>query len=905
MTAEQWTQVQHLFEAALDRDPSERDAFLNDACGNAAIRAEVASLLDADATPHPLLDSLALEAIALPDDLLPPGILPSSGDRVGPYQVIEPIGRGGMGAVFLAERADGQFQQRVALKLIRTGAASEALLSRFHAERQILAGLHHPNVARLLDGGVSSDGHPYFAMEHVDGLPIDAYVASRNSTTTERLRLFIDVCLAVQYAHRRLVVHRDIKPSNVLVTPDGRPMLLDFGIARVLDNSNETNAPSDLTRTGQAVMTPAYAAPEQVRHETVTTATDVYALGVLLYELLAERRPYDLDGCTPAEVERIVCKQVPPRPSSTAPPARSYDLTGDLDTIVMKALRKEPERRYASPEHLAGDLQRWTDGRPVHARPDTFRYRAGKFVQRHRAAVASVAAGLLLVASLITFYTVQLASERDRARVEAATASQVSQFLGDLFATAAPTASRGTEPTARDLLDDGAARIDHDLTGQPLVQSRLMQVMGEAYQDLGSFDEAASLLERALNLGREHLGPRHPDVASTMNSLAVLRQETGRYEAADSLYRQALALQQFRLGSQDTIVAATLHNWGTLLHAQGQYDRADSLYQQALDVRQALLAPGHPATASTLNEIATLHYDRGDLDAAADLYRETYELRQAHYGGDHPDVAASLNNLGMVLRHKGDFDASEDAYLSALAMRERVYDGPHPDVAHTLNHLGRLHANRGDYAAGEPYARRALDMRIDLFGEEHVEVTASMGNLAGILSGMGDPEAAAEYYRRALDINRSLFGDEHPYVAAFTYSLGSVLHAAGRQTEAETLYRESLALHRTVLPAEHPNLAYPLLRLGTLLVETGRAPDAEGLLREAVTVRTDALGPDHWRVAAAENLLGWCLARTGRPDEARDLLQRSTEILEATHGPDDARTRAAAQRLAEIDPPED
>lgn len=898
MDETRWTQIEILFNAVLDREPDARDAFLRTACADDPdLLAEVRSLLAADAYAHPLLDSLALDAMVLPADLLPDGILPAEGEQVGPYRIVRPLGRGGMGAVFLAERADGQFEQQVALKLIRGGTASGQIVRRFQSERQILARLQHPQIARLLDGGLTEDGQPYFAMEYVDGVPLDQYCEAHDSSIEERLHLIRAACDAVQSAHRQLVVHRDLKPANILVTADSQVKLLDFGIAKMLARAEDAMSDPALTQTGHAVMTPAYAAPEQLRREPVTTATDVYALGMVLYELLAGERPYDLSECSPAEMERIVGAQMPRPPSTVAPASRQRLLRGDLDTIVLKALRKEPERRYASAEALAKDLKRHLEGRPVEARPDTATYRTRKFFQRHRAGVTATAAVVVLITALVTFYTMQLAQERDRAQLEAATATQVSDFLQDLFTVADPSASGGEDVTARTLLDEGAERIESELTGQPAVQARMMQVMGEVYQSLGAFDAAAPLLERSLTLRRALPDVPPPDVAASLNSLAVLHQETGAYATADSLYRAALAIQEAEQGPDNPAVAATLHNWGTLLHFQGEYDQADALFQRAVTIRSTQFGEADPQTASTLNEIATLRFDRDDLDGAEALYRQTLDVRRAHFEGDHPELAASLNNLAMVLRHKGQFEESEVLYREALAMRERLYDGPHPDVAHSLNHLARLYSNMGDYAAAEPVAREALAMRIDAFGEDHVETTASMGNLAGILGGLGRHAEQAGLYRRALEVNEGRLGREHPYVAALSYSLASALHASGDGTAAESYYRESLALHRQLFPDGHVNTAFPLIRLGALLTETGRAVEAEPLLREAITLRTDGLGADHWQVAVARSTLGLCLTEAGRYAEAEPLLVESHDILRAVHGPDDARVQTAQERL--------
>ncbi|MDQ7053776.1 MAG: serine/threonine-protein kinase, partial [candidate division KSB1 bacterium] len=436
---------------------------------------------------------------------------------------------------------------------------SQEIVQRFRRERQILAQLQHDNIARVLDGGLTGDGQPYFTMEYVEGEPIDAYCDRHRLTIEARLRLFLQVCDAVHAAHRNLVVHRDLKPGNILVTPDGTAKLLDFGIARVL--SHDGAVPATVQTGGLQVMTPEYASPEQVRGEPVTTASDVYGLGVVLYELLAGRRPYDFPERTPAQVEKVVTGTEPKKPSAAVhhPPKAATSggdtlaavsharrsqprrlqrlLAGDLDNICLMALRKEPERRYGSAAQLRDDIHRYLNSLPVAARPATLRYRVGKFMRRHTAAVAAATAGLILLAGLTGYYTTRLAAERDRAQAEAQKAQQVAGFLAGLFKTSDPSEARGRRITARELLDRGAARIERELATQPEVQANMMEVVGTVYQSLAQLDEAAELLEKSLSVREHFAGEVGPEIARTLWVLGKVRSQQGNYEAADSLQR--------------------------------------------------------------------------------------------------------------------------------------------------------------------------------------------------------------------------------------------------------------------------------------------------------------------------------------------------------------------------------
>ena len=869
MDNQRYKRILHIFESALELEASEREAYVRGECGeDEELCEEVLSLLAADTDPHSILDGVAVDAVDLPEALR------MEGKRIGPYRVLSRLGTGGMGAVYLAERADGQFEQEVALKLIRRGMDSEVILQRFHGERQILARLQHPNIARLLDGGLSDDGLPYFTMEYVDGEPIDRYCDRKRLGVDERLLLFETVCRAVQYAHRNLVVHRDLKPSNILVTGEGEVKLLDFGIAKVLSDEEEAEG---LTRTGSRVMTPGYASPEQVRGEGVTTASDVYSLGVILYELLSGHRPYGTADSTPQELEQAILTTVPERPSkaagttdvdtdaavvsetrSTQPQQLQRRLSGDLDNICLMALRKEPERRYESAAHMLEDIRRHQQGRPVVARPDTVGYRFGKFVQRNRVAVGAALGVVVLVAALVVFYTARLTRERDRARLEAAKAAQVSEFLASLFKVADPSESRGETITAREMLDRGAARIDEELADQPEVQAEMLTVVGDVYRTLGAYDVAGPLLDRALATRLDLYGRTHLGVVATQN-----------------------ALQQ-------------------LYYEQGDYERVVAITRDNLELRRRLLGREHRDIALSLNDLGWMMFELDSLDQAEKYNREALAMRRHLAGGDKDvDVAESLNNLGLVLYDKGRYEEAEQMLLEALEIRRELLGDIHPHVGYSLNNVAVLYEETRDYEKAEVYYRQAVEVDEKVLGADHPLLATSMTNLGRLLRTEGEYEEAEKFIRRAVELDKQR-GARHPYVAYDLNELAQVLKLKGDTAGAEEAYREAISIYREAYPGGHGYLASPLIGYGTILMEAGDAATAEGMFREAIDMAVQSLPAGHWKIALGQSTLGGCLTVLARYDEAEPLLLESYGKLQEARGDDDAETRRTARRLAEL-----
>jgi eukaryotic-like serine/threonine-protein kinase len=581
-SAERWPEIEALLDAALDLPPDARSDFLDRAAPDPVVGAAAARLLQARKRVEHFLERpatwLAASLLASTGGTDAGAPLPTP-QQVGPYRVVRELGHGGMGAIFLAERADPQLRQRVALKLVR-GVTTEPLVRRFLEERQILASLDHPNIARLLDGGITADGLPWFAMEYIEGTAIDRYCDEHGLGIGARLALFLRVCDAVQYAHRNLVVHRDLKPSNILVTDAGWVKLLDFGIAKLLASGGDAAA-ARLTQSGPPPMTPLYASPEQIRGETVSTATDVYALGVLLYNLLTGQPAYQIANHSPHEIARVILQEEAKPPSAVAARASRGRLRGDLDTIVLTALRKEPERRYATAEQLAADVRRHVEGQPVRARPDTWGYRTGKFVRRHRAGVAAA----LVFAGLLVGYGVTVTMQANRVAREAAKTERVKEFLVSLFTHAMPAVTKGSDPTASELVERGARRVAVELADQPEIQAEMMMLLGRVYLTMGRYDAAIAQLEPALAIRRRLQPGLSRDAAATAQLLAEALHYQGRFADADTLLREVIEAQQRLFGAESAQVGATLNDLGDLLHTRGEYAAAEEHLRQRV---------GHP-----------------------------------------------------------------------------------------------------------------------------------------------------------------------------------------------------------------------------------------------------------------------------------------------------------------------
>lgn len=690
----------------------------------------------------------------------PPGVVltgdPMKDELVGRYRIVERVGAGGMGVVYRAIRADDQYRQEVALKLVRRGMDTEQVLQRFRTERQILANLDHPHIARLLDGGMASDGRPYLVMDYVAGEPIDAWCRQRELSLRGRLELFLTVCEAVQHAHHNLVVHRDLKPANILVSPTGRVMLLDFGIAKLLDPGaiDQTQAATQL---GGRPLTPGYAAPELLRGEPVGTGADVWSLGAILFELLTEQPACSAVGLDAQAIARLLEQR--PAPKASASSARfGGRLRGDLDTILQTAMQPDPSGRYRSVEALAQDVRRHLDGQPIVARPGNLAYRAAKFARRHALPVGAAATLFLVTlgfAVLMAGQAARIGRQAQEVKLQRDRAERVTELLVSIFDVSDPmltTGFRGDTLSVRDFLLGSRDAVIARLDQEPRLQADIVHLYGRLFGNLGEADEALQLTRRALHARQALLDADHPDIARSLDFLGTVHQRRGDYAVAESLFTAALDLRRRVLGRRHLETAESLNNLGVLHAVQERYARGRPLISEAMRLRRELLGPRHPEFAQSLNNLAVAAWAAGDVAGADSLFREALDIRREALGERHPYVANTLNNLARLLRDRGDLESAEALFTEAIAIWEEA------------------------------------------LGPDHASVSAGYYNLGLVAESRGDLQRAARHLWRCLAIDRMALPPGHPYIGDGAFALGRVLLAAGHRDQAEPLLREAHAI---------------------------------------------------------------------------------------------------------------
>ena len=734
---------------------------------------------------------------------------PASTLVIGPYHLLERIGQGGMGEVWLAEQKH-PVRRRVALKLIKAGMNTREIVTRFESERQALALMDHPAIAKVFDAGSTPQGMPYVVMEYVAGVPITEYCDKHRLAMNERLELFVQVCSGVQHAHQKAIIHRDLKPSNILVTQvDGKPVpkIIDFGVAKAI--SQRLTAETMFTHAGALIGTPEYMSPEQANSgsEDIDTRSDVYSLGVVLYELLVGALPLDLTEIRDQaffELLRRIREEDAPRPSTklrtssehssvaarnrgTEPAELDKQLKGDLDSIALKALEKERSRRYSSPSDLAGDIERYLHNEPVLAVPPSLAYRSGKFVRRHRLAVAASAIVALAVFGLIASLVIgsaRVARERDRANREAQAAERVSDFLVGAFAISDPDESRGNKITAREVLDKGARQIETDLAGQPALQARLMSTMGKVYEGLGLYEPARQLLDKAIGLQKKTLGPDHQETLASQRMLARILQYQAQYPAAEKLYSETLQKQERFLGSDAMDALRTKANLGSLYNEQGRYADAEKLLSETVKATTQASGQNSPETMSALHSLAIAYDGERQYAKEADIWEELYRLRSQTLGPDHPDTVNSMQNLAYVYYKVGKAAEAEKLQRQGLEIGRRVLGNDHPSVLLAIGNLANTLLSEGKPAEAEPLQREALEGRRRILGPNHPETQYAIANLANILSAQKRYREAEALYREALQGEIRVLGDNHPEIAFAWYNLATVEAVQGKRNDA-------------------------------------------------------------------------------------------------------------------------
>jgi len=839
MDSSRWERIQTLFHQAADLPPADRPSFLRSACdGDIDLEAEVLELLREDTAGASLLDlGLAQVAYDLVEDGHS-GALPF--EEVGPYRILRVLGEGGMGAVYLAERAD--LGSKVALKLLRDAWLSPARRERFATEQRMLAQLNHPSIARLYDADFLPDGTPFFVMEYVEGLPLTDYCAQHQSSIAQRLQLFRQVCEAVQYAHSQAVIHRDLKPSNILVKTDGTIRLLDFGIAKQLET---LDVPAQQTMTGARLMTPAYASPEQIRGQAIGSLTDVYSLGVLLYELLAGRLPFDLSNLSSGEAEIVLLQHDPPKPSIAAKrnsavtksPADGLGAASwaDLDVLCLTAMHKDPERRYRSVEAFIRDVDHYLTGEPLEARPDTTSYRVSKFIGRNRRAVAATVLVLAVMVGLTIFFIVRLTRARDTALAEAARAQRIQRFMTDLFQGGDETVGPSDDLRVLTLIDRGAHKA-HALDADPRAQAELYETLGSFYESLGKFDQAQSMYQDALDERKATFGPESPEVAESLIGLGGLRDDEAKYDESEKLDRQALAIVQQTLPARHPLVAKAVYSLGTTLVNRGQYDQAIPLLNQAAQLQSV------------------------DAGASSDLAMSLTELANAHF-------------------YRGDYAISDSLNQQVLGIDRKLYGNRHPNVAEDLINLGAIQFQLGHYPEDERYQREALDILQSFYGKDNQEASSVMTALARALIPQGRIDEAGDLLRQSLAIQERVYGPVHPRVAATVGELGKVAQRQGKLDDAEADFRKMADIYRKVYEGKHYYIGTALSNLAGVYMDRKQYKEAERYAREALQMYQQTLAPGHQLIGIASLRLGRALLRQQRFAEAESQSRPGYEIL--------------------------
>lgn len=751
--------------------------------------------------------------------------------QIGEYKIKKRIAQGGMGDVFLAERIDQNFHQNVALKVIRDKDTTGKELLRFEQERLILSKLSHPNIAKFLDGGISDEGRAYYVMEFVDGIPLTDYCIQNRSTRRERLNLFVQLCQAVQYAHSNSIVHRDLKPDNLLVTKQGDIKILDFGIAKMLD-TKPAGESLRITSEGGQMFTWQYCAPEQLSLDPITTATDIYTLGLLLYEILTDLPAFNFDQKKYSYIRHTILHEQPVAPSLRRSDSRNL-ADPELDAIVLKALTKEPKERYQSAQHMIDDILRYQNNLPVLARQASSLYIFKKFIRRNTISLTAAALFLLMLSAFSLFYTSQINEERKLAQLQAQRAEEATSILIDLFEAKQPS---GTSSSINEFLELGIRKAEQ-LQNYPELKANIYSVIGQIYRKTGDLDQAGYLLNNAWLINKNLYGENHPET----------------------------------LGVVD--------HYGLLLINMGEFRKAEELLERSLELKNSTPPPSQASIAQTLSTLAYAKRRMGNLDEAEELYRQSYYIRENALGSEHPLTLESLSSLAVVMHNKSNYIQAETIYRELIEKRSRVLGTEHPDYLANVSSLGSLLMNIGNFSEAEFFLKEAYDLRRRVLGDDHPDVAITANNLGILKKDMGHLEEAAEYFEEALRLRRKVIGENHINTAISKFSYADLYLKSGQPEKALTLLEEALQVFKEDLPPDHSFIARTHLRIGLAILETGQVEQAGSIIPDAYR---SVLSIHHNRSlerALADITFGKYLSATGDVSRAREIWEHSRSIL--------------------------
>jgi serine/threonine protein kinase/tetratricopeptide (TPR) repeat protein len=930
-----FAKMQEVFLAAVERRrPEERDAYLDHACGSdEELRRQVNLLLKA----HHEAGSVG-GATDEEDETRAYQATESAGTVIGPYKLLQQIGEGGMGTVYMAEQSQ-PVQRKVAIKLIKPGMNSRHVIARFEAERQALAVMDHPNVAKVLDAGTTESGRPYFVMELVKGVPITKYCDEHRLTLKQRLELFIPICQAVQHAHQKGIIHRDLKPSNVLVCLyDGKPVpkVIDFGLAKA--TGQRLTEHTMFTEFGQVVGTLEYMSPEQaeLNQLDIDTRSDIYSLGVILYELLTGTTPLERRRVKEAailELLRIIREEEPPTPStrlSTSeglpsiaanrglePKKLSGLVRGELDWIVMKCLDKDRTRRYETANGLARDVERYLADEAVEACPPSATYRLRKFARKNRKLIGVTAAFavLLSIGTIISTWQAVRATkaegkaltERDRALTaeeratnEAAISKAVNDFFNALLAHANPSTTPDPNLKLQVVLDEAAKRIEGKFADQPMVEARLRGTLADTYNSIGLFPDAERHVLRARQLYMNNVGGEHPGTLQITNRLGYILENEGRYPEAQRLHEETLAIARRVLGPEHPLTLASIHNLASVHFRQGRREEARRIDEEVLAIRRRVLGPEHPDTLKSMNNLALVYNVQGRLDDARKMFDEVLAIERRVLGPEHPLTLTSWQNLADVYQEQGRFDEARKMLEQILAIRRRVLRPGHPDTLGSMNNLASVYQDLGRLDEARKILEEIQPLKRRVFGPEHPSTLGSMNSLAIVLHDQARFDEARKVLEEVLAIERRVLGSEHPNTLSSWHNLAMVHYAQGRFDEARKTDEEILAIRRRVLGSGHPDTLKSMSNLGAVYLAQGKPDEARKLFEEALAIERRVLGPEHPDTLRSMHNLATVYQDLGRLDEARKMLEEVLPLKRRVFGPEHSVTLMSMNNLASV-----
>lgn len=837
MDKKTWHKIEVIADRALSLPATDRKLFISNKChGDTELQNEVEALIrsitDSEGWLENPSDFIGDLFEDLPDDL---DLLQSTrsliGKKVGAYTIIKEIGKGGMGTVFLAERTDGVFDHKVAIKLINADRATSDNIERFNQERNILAELNQPGIAHIYDGGLTADGVPYFIMEYIDGIPITEYCVQNKLPLSSRINLFKKVLKAVQHAHENLIVHQDLKPDNILVTKEQDIKILDFGISKLLRKKNKESVP----HIKKQALTLSYAAPEQIKQQSVTTATDIYSLGLVFYKSLTNRLPYSLDGLLFTEAyEKILSfDPVPPRDNVASNTGlTSKDIQPDLNAIILKALQKNQRNRYRSASAFLADLNKFERHLPISARDKTLTYVSKKYFRRNKKGVSVASFILILIISFASFYTFRITEQRAQAQMAATKAEEVSDFLIQLFEASDPASNLGNVFTTRELLRNGVQKSEQ-LSNQPLLQARLFDITGQVYRNIGNYDQAKYLIGNAISLRERNLGYYHPLTLASKHNLGLVLNDKGDYQEAETIFRLVYEQRKKSFGSDHIETASTLSNLAYSIRRQGDYTLAEELARESLSIFTAKLGTDNIQTLDIMNKLAITLHNKGEYQEAEKIYLEVLEKRKKLLGSPHPEVAQSINSLAALYLNTGKFLEARSLMVEALRIQKELFGPIHPNVAVVINNLGLVNTELQNYGRAGELFEEALAMRLEILGRDHTNTGVSFFTIGNLMLEINRPDSAITSFKAATSIFEKELSDDHSFMAHSNLGIGRALSQKGLLEEAKPYYSNSFEQIKEIHQIDSIERVMADYHVGTFYLKLGQISYADSLLRSS------------------------------------------------------------------------